>query len=68
MKSTNIDFIAIAKSMRTQLDYPETEPYTWLTTVNILAALLKTDDGISFHEFRDQCGFIQCTGIESARA
>lgn len=64
----NITVNQIAKSMRTQLDYSETEPYTWLTTVNRLAALLKNNENFNFHEFRDECGFVQCTGIESARA
>lgn len=63
-----IDFAALAKLMREQLDYPETEPYTWLTTVNILAALLKSEDGLTFHEFRNACGFLECTGIQSEKA
>jgi len=63
-----IDFAALAKLMREQLDYPETEPYTWLTTVNILAALLTSEDSLGFHEFRNACGFLRCTGIQSEQA
>jgi hypothetical protein len=64
---TRKDYELIAKAMKTELR-DGANPHDWMGIVNELASALKEDNGrFDFHTFRNACGWVECTGLESER-
>jgi len=65
---TRKDYEVIAKAMKKELR-DGANPHDWMAIVNGLATALREDNGrFDRHTFRNACGWVECTGIESERA
>jgi hypothetical protein len=65
---TRKDYELIARAMKKELR-DGANPYDWMSIVNGLASALKEDnERFDRHTFRNACGWVECTGVESERA
>ncbi len=65
---TRKDYEKIAQVM-SEVIHDNVDSSTWMGTVNSLAHMLKQDNpNFDKHKFRNACGWVYCTGLESERA